>query len=237
MSTTIALRYFPVVGRAQPLRHALADAAVAFDDVRIPLSQWPERREDPGFAGPYRGLPTLSWGPAIVAETLPIASFLARRLGHYDGLDDAAVAGLEAVCSNCYIEVTLRTGELIWAELLYPGFDLASALPLHVGRMLEKLERLDTQAPDAGWFGSNQPVMADFFAAEAVEALRYVLGPARETAVRARLPRLVALAQRVQARPALATAWTSRPAQFTAHPEESAVVERLRAVALPAVAS
>jgi glutathione S-transferase len=214
MDNAVVLRYFSIVGRAQPLRHALADAAVAFEDVHVSLAQWPQHKEDPSFAGPYSGLPTLSWGPVTVSETLPIASFLARRLGHYDGLDDAGIARLEAVCSNCYIEVTLRIGEIIWADLLHPGGDLAGAFPLYMGRMLDKLTRLDTQVPEAGWFGGSRPVMADFYAAEAVEALRYLLGPAREEG------------------PALVRAWQSRPEQFTARPDEAAVIERLRGLDL-----
>jgi glutathione S-transferase len=231
--SAVVLRYFPIVGRAQPLRHTLADAAVSFDDLRIPLSQWPQHKEDPDFAGPYGGLPTLSWGPVTVAETLPIAFFLARRLGHHDGLDDAAIARLEGICSNCYIEVTLRIGEMIWADLLYPGVDLASAVPGQVARMLDKLGRLDTHIPEAGWLGGERPGMADFFAAEAVEAQRYLLGPARAEALHARLPRLTALAQRVQARPAIASAWKDRPQQFTGRPDEIAIIERLRALNLP----
>jgi glutathione S-transferase len=180
----------------------------------------------------YCGLPTLSWGPVTLSETLPIATFLARRLGQYDGLDDAAMARLEGVCSNCYIEVTLRIGEILWADLLYPGSDLAGAVPLHVARMLDKLARLDKQIPETGWLGGRNPTMADFFAAEAVEALRYMLGPAREEKLRARLPHLFALAQRVKDRPAVARVWQSRPQQFTARPDEAAVIERLRALDL-----
>lgn len=230
--TSVVLRYFPIIGRAQPLRHALADAAVAFEDVQVLLSQWPQHKEDPSFAGPYCGLPTLSWGPVTLSETLPIATFLARSLGHYDGLDDAAMARLEGVCSNSYIEVTLRIGEILWADLLYAGSDLAGAFPLHVARMLDKLARLDKQIPETGWLGGRNPTMADFFAAEAVEAQRYILGPTREEKLRARLPHLVALAQRVKDRPAVARVWESRPQQFTARPDEAAVVERLRALDL-----
>jgi glutathione S-transferase len=233
MTAAVVLRYFDVLGRAQALRHALADAAVPFEDLRISLSQWPQHKEDPDFAGPYGGLPTLSWGPVIVAETLPIAFFLARRLGHYEGLDDAEIARLEGICSNCYVEVTLRLGELLWADLLYPGVDLASAFPFHLGRMLDKLGRLDAHVPEMGWLGGERPGMADFFAAEAVEAQRYLLGPAREEALQMRLPRLTALAQRVQSRPALAGAWKNRPQQFTARADEIATVERLRALDRP----
>lgn len=231
----IVLRYFQCLGRAQPLRHALIDAGLAFDDVCIPMAEWPQHKADPGVAGPFRGLPTLSAGGALVAETLSIASFLARRLGHYDGLDAAAIANLEAISSNCYIEIMLRCGELIWAEYMYPGADMAAALPGLVGRMLEKIGGVEALSPEHGWFGGARPVVADFFAGEAVEVLRYMLGPARDNELRARLPRVFALAERVRARPALARAWENRPAQFTMRPDEADVIERFRAADLSKV--
>lgn len=228
----VILRYFDCLGRAQPLRHALIDAGVLFDDVRVPLAEWPQHKADPAFAGPFGGLPTLSSGGAVVAETLPIASLLGRRLGHYDGLEDAAIARLEAISSNCYIEIMLRSGELIWADYMYPGADIGGALPGLVGRMLEKIGGVEALSPEDGWLGGARPVMADFFAGESVEVLRYMLGPAYEEALGARLPRLSALAARVRSRPAIARACESRPAQFTSRPDEAEIVGRFRAADL-----
>lgn len=225
----ITLRYFAVVGRAQPLRHALADAQIAFCDLRVSPLEWPERKADPGFAGPFAGLPTLSCDEDVIAETLSISSFLARRLGHYEGLSEVEISRLEAVCSNCYTEVMLRLGELIWADLIYPGADVVGALPLVLGRMLDKMVRLEATAPDDGWFGRSAPVMADFFAAEAVEALLYLLGDPEM--LRQRMPRLVALSRRIRERPSLSAAFSDRPASFAARPDEEAVIARLRAAA------
>jgi hypothetical protein len=75
--------------------------------------------------------------------------------------------------------------------------------------------------------------MADFFAGEAFELLRYLLGPGREQRLVTRLPRLAALAQRLRARPSLAEAWRTRPASHTARPDEEAVVARLHTLRLP----
>lgn len=228
----IVLRYFQCLGRAQPLRHALIDAGVAFDDVRVALAEWSRHKGEPAFAGPFGGLPTLTFEGVLVAETLPIASFLARRLGHYDGLDDGAIARLEAIASNCYLEIMLRSGELILADYLYPGVDIGGALPGLVGRMLEKIGGMEALSPETGWFGGARPVMADFFAGESVEVLRYLLGPACDEALRARLPHLWALAARVRSRPAIVRAGESRPAQFTSRPDEAAIVDRFRAAQL-----
>jgi glutathione S-transferase len=227
---SVVLRYFPALGRAQPLRHALADADVPFEDVRVPVAHWPQLRTDAAAAGPFRGLPTLQWGDATIAETLPIATFLGRRLGQYDGLDDVAIARLEAIASHCYLEVQLRIGDLIWADLSYPGVDLGRAAPRQVGRLFDKLDRLDVRIPERGWIGGERPVVADFFAAEALEITRYMVGASREDALRARWPRLAGHAERIRERPAIARAWERRPATFSTRADELHAVARLRAL-------
>jgi glutathione S-transferase len=227
----IVLRYFAVVGRAQPMRLALADAGVPHEDVRVALAEWPGHRENVAFAGTYRSLPTLSCVGETIAETLPIAFFLARRLGHDEGLSDVAVARLQGICSCVYTEAMMRTGELIWADVLHPGVDLSAAFPPIAGRMIAKLERVDAAVPAGSFFGGDRPVMADFFAAEGLAALRHLLGASRADAIGARLPRLTALARRVLERAAIAR--VSRPDHFTARPDEPAVLERLRSLPVP----
>jgi glutathione S-transferase len=235
MAPAVVLRYFPAQGRAQPLRHALADADVPFEDVRVPMAEWPRVRTDARAAGPFSGLPTLSWDGKTLAETLPIATFLGRRLGHYDGLDDVAIAELEAVSSHAYLEILMRAGDLLWADRVYPGVDLTRAAPRLAGRMFDKLDRLDARVPPRGWFGGERPAMPDFFAAEALETTRHVLGITRDDALRARWPRLAGLADRVRARPAIAHEWERRPTAFTVRTDEPIVVTRLRALDLSAL--
>jgi glutathione S-transferase len=227
----MVLRYFACVGRAQPLRLALADAGVAHEDVHVALADWPGHREDARFSGQYRSLPTLTCDGQTIAETLPIAFFLAQRLGHDAGLSDLSVARLQGIISCVYIDVLVRTAELIWAEVMYPGVDLSAAFSRTAGRVLAKLERLEDETPDR-FFGGERPVMADFFAAEGLAVFRHLLGPSRVEAIGARLPRLTALARRVEDRPPIAR--LSRPASFTARPDEPAVLERVRSLPAPA---
>ena len=231
----IVLRYFPAVGRAQALRHALAASGVDFEDVRIPMSDWARVKEDVGLAGPYRGLPTLQCGSTTLAETLPIASFLARKLGQYDGMTDARMAQLEALCSVAYLDVIRPAAEGIWADVLYPGVDQSASYPRALSRALQKGSYIEATLPEHGWFGGEHPSVADFFVAEAVEALRHVLGQAREGKLSARLPRLASFAARVRARPTLAAAFQNRPDRLTGRPDEPAALDRLRAIDLSAL--
>jgi glutathione S-transferase len=235
MRAPVVLRYFDAQGRAQSLRHALADAEIPFEDIRVQTADWASHKNDPDFAGSFGSLPTLSWDGAVIAETLPIASFLARRLGHYSGIDDARVAVLEGVSSCCYLEVGQRVGELLWADVLYPGADRTKALPRLLVRMLDKLSRVEALLPRDRWLGGEKPTVADFFAAEAAEVMQYILGPDRLAPLRSRLPLLFAHAERIRMRPAILRAWGRRPPNFTASPTEQSAVERLRSLDLSAV--
>ena len=104
----IVLRYFDIAGRAQPLRYALAEANVAFEDLRVSPEGFQQQRANPEYAGLYQGLPTLTWGGVTIAETLPISSFIANRTGENHSLSDFEVARHQALCSNCYLEVLVR---------------------------------------------------------------------------------------------------------------------------------
>lgn len=219
----ITLRYFSVLGRAQPLRAALVDAGVAFEDRHVALAEWAELGTEPAFGGPYQGLPTLTWGEITLGETLPIASFLSRQLGEYDGCSDGEIARREAINSNCYIEVLLRVGELIWAGAVYPGADPRHALAVYAPRVLQKLAAVEAQLTGA-WLCGPRPGLADFFACESLAALRKVLGPERDARLRSRLPRLFDHSSVLARRPNLARSPPRRPANFTSHPDEPAIL-------------
>jgi glutathione S-transferase len=227
----VALRYFPVLGRAQAIRHALWDAGVDFEDLRVTVADWSAHRENPAIAGPHRSLPTLTWDTALVAETLPIANFIARRLGQCEGMDEEAIAAREAICSSCYLDVVTRFSDVIRADVTYGG-DLGRSLATLAPRILQKIGFVDRQIPENGWLGGDEPVVADFFATEAFEVTRYVLGPARDSVLIERFPRLGARARSMRSRPKLAAAWRDRPQRFTARGDEDVVIAQLRAVDL-----
>jgi glutathione S-transferase len=226
----VVLRYFACSGRAQPLRYALAEAAVAFDDLRVSMADWQQMQHNTLLAGPYHALPTLTWGADTVSETLVIATFIGRRLGRYDALSDGQIATLEAICSNCYLEVLVRLGELVWADALYPGVDPGASFRRLAPRVLRKLMSVESQLI-SDWFCGDSPGAADFFALEAIEGLRYVFGAKNETQLTQAFPRLTNLSARALVRLNVATQRAARPARMTMRPDEQAVIARLRAAA------
>jgi glutathione S-transferase len=230
----VVLRYFAVRGRAQALRHSLRDAGVAFEDVRVPTADWPRYREDPSIAGPYRSLPTLSWAGVVISEALPIASFIARRLGQCEDSSDDVIVRREGMCSMSYIDILQRLVDIIRADQLFPGADCGRAFANLAPRILQKVECLEKQIPVTGWVGGATPVVADFFVAEAFDVLRYVLGPRRGVALAERFPRLSALAGAVSERPRVA-AIDDRPARFTGRSDEDRVLEQIGATDLSSI--
>ena len=230
----VTLRYFQCAGRAQPLRLALADAGIAFEDLRVAMDEWPAHKLTPAFAGPHACLPTLTWNDATVAETLPIASFLAKRLGQYEGLDDEAIALREAVSSTCYIEILTRVAEVVYADGLHPGVDLPKSFALIGSHMMTKLDRVEANASGDFLFG-DEPCVPDFFAYEALFHLRRTRAPADHAAFAARYPRLHALEARLDARPRFAAEKAKRPTGFTVHPNEEGILASVHAVPLTGV--
>lgn len=230
----VTLRYFSVLGRAQALRAALVDAGVAFEDRHVALAEWAALGTDPAFGGPYQGLPTLTWNEITLGEALPIASFLSRQLGEYEGCADAEIARREGISSNCYIEVLLRVGELIWAGAVYPGADPRRALAVYAPRVLHKLAAVEAQLTGA-WLCGPRPGLADFFAGESLAALRKLLGPERDARLRSQLPRLFEHSGALARRPNLERSPPPRPANFTSHPDEPAILALLTSADLEAV--
>jgi glutathione S-transferase len=227
----IVLRYFDCRGRAQPLRDALADAELPFVDERIPIgSEWRELKETEA-GGPFGCLPVLEWGDDVVSQTLPLASYLARRLGHYDGLDAMQVARLEMVSSSALLDIVFEGALMLWfASRAGPEGEEAT-FQLHEARIahkLERLERLLAREP-ATYFGGQSPAIADFFVFEALDMTRLLFGERLERHLET-WPRLAEASRALLARPAFARylADVGRPDRLTGSPNEHDMRERLR---------
>ena len=224
MNPSVELRYFPVLGRAQPLRDALYDAGIEFHDVFVSLDQWPGERRNTLLAG----LPILRWGQDTVAETLAIANYLSRQLGHYVDRTPASIARLEAICSFVYLEVILRLGDILWSDVVFEGTTPETMAARLMPRMLSKLTFLESLVETKPFFGDKKPVLADFFVCEGIEALHFAFGA--RAAFEEQLPNLHALRACIVNRPRLDA--SKRPIALTARPDEDAIVQRLRGLPL-----
>ncbi len=91
------LTYFDApVSRGEECRLALHLAGVAFDDERLPFSDWPARKA----RTPYGGLPTLELpGGVVLAHSNAILTFIGRRWGLHPN-DELEAARHEAMMSH-----------------------------------------------------------------------------------------------------------------------------------------
>ena len=136
----IVLRYFDCLGRAQPLRNALVDAGVAFDDERITIGPSWRTVKEQAEGGPFGSLPVLEWGDDCVAQALPIAGYVARRLGQYDGLDAMAIAHLEMVASAAYLDVIAELVMMLWVPSAVPDTEATVRFANHEARIHHKVD-------------------------------------------------------------------------------------------------
>jgi glutathione S-transferase len=225
---SVVLRYFSCRGRAQPLRDALTDAAVAFTDVCV--VDWRTRAQPREVAGPFASLPTLSWGDVHACETLPIARLVADRLGHTRGLSESRVLELEATCSAMYLDVMVPVAQAIWSDVIFPGADPGGVTALHLPRWISKLRRAGALLPeDRSFLGGDAPLVADFFLYEAFDAVASLIGPRLAPRLEREVPRLARLVRDVRVRSRMAASEAQRHPRFTGRPDEPEVLRRVHA--------
>jgi len=231
MPDRVLLRYFDCLGRAQPIRNALVDAGVAFEDQRITVSDSWRTLKEQAEGGPFGSLPVLEWGDDHVAQALPIAGYVARRLGQYEGLDAIGIARLEMVASAAYLDVIVELAMMIWVPMTVPDAEAGMRFSNHEARILHKLDRFDRMlaSRDGPFFGGLRPAVADFFVVEALDMTRAVLGE-RLDATLLRASRLPDMRERLARGDAIAryVGEGKRPTRFTGSPNEAESLARIR---------
>jgi glutathione S-transferase len=231
MTDQVLLRYFDCLGRAQPIRNALVDAGIAFEDQRVAISQSWRTLKEQAEGGPFGSLPVLEWKDDCVAQALPIAGYVARRLGQYDGLDAMGIARLEMVASAAYLDVIGELVTMLWVPTSVPDAEAMARFSNHEARILHKVARLDRMlaSRDEPFFGGRRPAIADFFVVEALDMTREVLG-ARFDAALHRAPRLGEVRDRIAQRDAIAryVGEGKRPQRITGNPNETESLARIR---------
>jgi hypothetical protein len=175
-------------------------------------------------------VPVLEWGDDVVSQTLPMASYLARRLGHYDGLDAMQVARLEMVSSAALLDIIFESALMLWFAGEGGADGEVATFQRHEARIVHKLERLERMlaSEPSVFFGGPTPVVADFFAFEALDMARCLFGARLERRLES-WPRLAAATHALLARPAFSRylADVGRPDRLTGSPSEADTRTRL----------
>lgn len=224
----VVLRYFNIRGRGQPLRDALTDAGVSFVDEHIEIGPGWRTLKEQSEGGPFGSLPVVEWDDDRVGQTLAIASYLSRRLGHYDGLDAGNIARLEMVTSTAYLDIIGQVSLMMRPPTPLTDENEGAYFASSESTSVYKLERVERLLAKR-FFGGDRPVVTDFFVFEAIESMHLLFGARFETWLRSH-SRLVEFRAEIAARPRIAQFFAAggRSDRLTGSPHETAVRERLR---------
>ena len=173
----------------------------------------------------------LEWGGDCVAQALPIAGYLARRLGQYDGLDAMGIARLEMVASVAYMDIIGELSMMLYVPTSLPDAEATARFSNDAVRVLHKVARLDRMlvASDGPFFGGRRPAVADFFVVEALDVAHQVLGERLDRTL-GRALRLAEMRDRLARREAIARHVRDgkRPLRITGNPNEAESLTRIR---------
>jgi glutathione S-transferase len=213
---TVKLYYWPgIQGRGEFVRLLLEDAGAPYADVArtakgMSAMMRIAKGGEPGalpFAPPF-----VRVGDAIVSQTANVLAFLAARLGYVP--DDPALA---AEAAQIQLTIADLVGEAhdthhpIAGSLYYADQKAAAKrraqdfvkarLPKYLGWLEKILAR--NRASRARWLVGADRTYVDLSAFQVVEGLRYAF-PNAMAGLERRIPRLIALHDRVAARPRIA---------------------------------
>lgn len=232
MRHTITLRYFAARGRAQFLRYYLRARGIPFTDERVPLSAdfsaWAAMRDDRSRTGPFHKLPVLVFDGRLVAETLPIASFLHTTLGDAASLSADERMQHEMLLSSLASDVTIPIGTLLWAEVLFPGADLRAVAIRTLDRLRQHLSAIERTLGEWQWLerARSRPVLlADCLLWEALDVAKFLFG------ARLELPSALArLHEDFAARATCEALKREHPSPITGRPGEAEAITKILAL-------
>jgi glutathione S-transferase len=228
----ITLRYFDARGRAQFLRYYFKVRKVSFTDERVPvgdeLAAWRAMRDDRARTGPFQKLPVLHWGDRLLAEMLMIAAFVHEASGDAGSLSDEENLRHGMLTSSLCLDVMNPIAILLWAELMYPGADLAAPAKRTLDRLKAHCQALEQSFGEWRWLdrARNRRIMlVDCMLWEELDVVRTVFGPHWSLAA---TPTLARFYEDFPARPTCEAMLAERPCQITARPNEAEAIAKIQ---------
>lgn len=228
----ITLRYFDARGRAQFLRYYFRARKVSFTDERVPIGDefaaWRAMRDDRARTGPFQKLPVLQWGDRLIGETLMIAAFVHEASGDAGSLSDDDNMRHGLLTSSLYTDVLTQLGILLWAEIIYPGVDLAAPAKRTLDRLKAHCQALEQTFADWRWLDKmrNRRIMlADCLLWEELDTTRTVFGPHWSLAA---TPTLARFYDDFPGRTIFEAVLAERPCPITARPNEAEGIAKIQ---------
>jgi len=228
----ITLRYFDARGRAQFLRYYFKARKVSFTDERLPIGDgfaaWQAMRDDRSRTGPFQKLPVLHWGDRLIGETLMIAAFVHEASGDASSLSDDDNMRHGLLTSSLYTDMLSQLGILLWAEVMYPGADLAPAAKRTLDRIKALCQAIEQSLVDWRWLDrlrNRRIMLADCLLWEELDVARVVFGPHWSLTT---TPTLARFYDDFQARGVCEALLAERPCPVTARPGEAEGIAKIQ---------
>jgi glutathione S-transferase len=228
----ITLRYFDARGRAQFLRYYFYIREIPFSDERVALADdfapWHAIRDDRSLTGPFRKLPILQYGDRLVPETLLIASFVHDVLGDAGTISDEDNLRHGMLTSSLIQDVMSPLAMLVWAEMLYPGADIAAAAKRTLERLQQHCASLEQALIDWRWQERSRRrrvMLTDCLLWEELNVAAQVFGPHWSLAA---TPLLQSFQEEWSGRERCEALLRDQPCPITARPDEPAAIEKIQ---------
>jgi glutathione S-transferase len=228
----IKLRYFVARGRAQFLRYYFKGRKVSFTDERVPIGDefaaWRALRDDRTRTGPFQKLPVLHWGDRLIPEMLMIAAFVHEASGDAGSLSDEENMRHGLLTSSLCLDVMNPIAILLWAEIVYPGADLAPAAKRTLDRLKAHCQALEQSFVEWRWLdrARNRRIMlVDCQLWEELDVARVVFGPHWSLSA---TPTLARFYDDFPGRGICEAVLAERPCPITARPNEAEGIAKIQ---------
>jgi glutathione S-transferase len=228
----ITLRYFDARGRAQFLRYYFKTRKVSFTDERVPvndgLAAWRTLRDDRARTGPFQKLPVLHWGDRLLAEMLMIAAFIHEASGDAGSLSDEENLRHGMLTSSLCLDVMNPISILLWAEVAYPGADVAAVAKRTLERLKAHCQAIEQSFNEWRWLdrARNRRIMiVDCLLWEELDVARTIFGPHWSLE---NMPTLARFYQDFPARPICEALLAEHPCPITARPNEAEGIAKIQ---------
>ncbi|XP_076448336.1 glutathione S-transferase 3-like [Babylonia areolata] len=208
----IQLFYFHEIrGRGEFLRMLLTAAGIQFEDVRIKMETWgaifSETLEtEAKQATPYGQLPYIIYKGKKYAQSIPMASYFAKRFGFYGRTDEDALKQEEVM----HLVEDLRVPHVrdwVYAQGEKKAQMLQKLKDIIFPRYLGYFEALLAENGNHGFFVGHSVTMADMYLYDILETLQGLGG----AEVLKDFPLLQKLCENVRSFPALKEYLVNRP--------------------------
>jgi len=228
----ITQRYFDARGRAQFLRYYFKGRKVSFTDERVPIGDefaaWRALRDDRARTGPFQKLPVLHWGDRLIPEMLMIAAFVHEASGDAGSLSDEENMRHGLLTSSLCLDVMNPIAILLWAEIVYPGADIAPAAKRTLDRLKAHCQALEQSFVEWRWLdrARNRRIMlVDCLLWEELDVARVVFGPHWSLSA---TPTLARFYDDFPGRGICEAVLAERPCPITARPNEAEGIAKIQ---------